>query len=109
MACTLKQSLKPGVDFEGISRCDFEITIDPTQQSTLHMVSATYGDLTKTGAKAKFKVLAGESLLSIVYAATQNGEAGYLTEICGGVLVHLRKIRSTNDFNREYILEGIQS
>ena len=59
MACALTKSPKPGVDFEGTSGNDFTITIDPAQGSTLRMASATYGDSTKTGAKVKFNVLAG--------------------------------------------------
>ena len=109
MACTLKKSLKPGVDFEGISGADFTITIDPLPGSTLRMVAQTYGDTTIQHPIAIFTVLPGKNLLTIVYAAVQNGEYGYLAEICNGdPPCRLRRIRSTSDLVREYIVEGIE-
>jgi hypothetical protein len=108
MAYTLKESLNPGVDFEGTTNNPFTITIDPLPGSSLRMASATYGALTLSGSKLEFKVIAGKNLLHIAYAAAQNGESGWLAELgTANELSHLRRIRSTGDFNREYILEGV--
>lgn len=108
MACALTLSAKPGVDFDGNTGSTFTVTIKPLEGSSLRLVSATYGGSTRAGTELEFSIVVGLNLLNITYAAAKNGDFGYLTELCPVDGEHrLRRVRSTNDFNRDYIVEGV--
>src|SRR5262245_55527724 len=107
MACTLTQSPKPGVDFEGTAGNNFTITIVAAPGSTLAMTAAVYNGTSIGGSSATFLLASGKKTLTITYASPRFGERGDRTERCsGGGTTALRGIRSTAIFTRIYIVEG---
>ena len=108
MACILKQSDDPAVDFEGPKNQAFVITITPADGSSLRQTAATYDGNTVAGSSATFTLADGLKTLRITYAAVKLGERGALSEQCGGGGTQsLRGIRSTNDEIREYFIKGV--
>lgn len=108
MPCSLSQSNKPAVDFEGPTGNSFTITIAPDPGSTLQQTAATYDGTTTGGPAATFTLVTGVKKLVVTYAAAQLNETGDLAEVCSpGNVSPLRGIRSTAIFARLYFVEGL--
>jgi hypothetical protein len=96
MPCKLKQSTKPGIDFEGTAGAKAKLSVRSTgdDPAAVELDFVRYNSKTVTTDPAAIEVAGGVKPLIVGLRGTVNGQVGHLVEVCpDGTEQELRRLR----------------